>query len=155
MTATRRLAVILAADVAGYSRLMGADEEGTHERLRAHLAEVVDPKTRERHGRIVKTTGDGVPRGEGHPPPAANCGYSVRVAQRLPATLAAIRPATRHNAIGTRLQRQHQRALYERKRASNGGFRWLSRAGNGRFGPRAIETSPVRDTVRKLYWHSD
>ena len=59
-TATRRLAAILAADVVGYSRLMGADEEGTHERLKAHLREVVDPKIREHHGRIVKTTGDGV-----------------------------------------------------------------------------------------------
>jgi hypothetical protein len=41
MAATRRLAAILAADVAGYSRLMGADEEGTHERLRAHLQQVI------------------------------------------------------------------------------------------------------------------
>jgi adenylate cyclase len=45
-TATRRLAAILAADVVGYSRLMGADEEGTHERLKAHLSKVVDPKQR-------------------------------------------------------------------------------------------------------------
>jgi adenylate cyclase len=59
-TATRRLAAILAADVAGYSRLMGADEEGTHERLRAHLRELVDPKIMEHHGRIVKHTGDGM-----------------------------------------------------------------------------------------------
>ena len=59
-TATRRLTAILAADVAGYSRLMGADEEGTHERLKAHLAELIEPKIREHHGRIVKTTGDGV-----------------------------------------------------------------------------------------------
>jgi TolB-like protein/class 3 adenylate cyclase len=59
-TATRRLAAILAADVVGYSRLMGADEEGTHERFRAHLVELIDPKIREHHGRIVKTTGDGV-----------------------------------------------------------------------------------------------
>jgi TolB-like protein/class 3 adenylate cyclase/Flp pilus assembly protein TadD len=59
-TTTRRLAAILAADVAGYSRLMGADEEGTHERLKAHLRELLDPKIREHHGRIVKTTGDGV-----------------------------------------------------------------------------------------------
>jgi class 3 adenylate cyclase len=59
-TATRRLAAILAADVAGYSRLMGADEEGTHERLRAHLRELVDPKIKEHHGRIVKHTGDGM-----------------------------------------------------------------------------------------------
>jgi len=48
-TATRRLAAILAADVVGYSRLMGADEEGTHERVKAHLSETVDPKIREHH----------------------------------------------------------------------------------------------------------
>src|SRR5271169_4961859 len=59
-TATRRLAAILAADVVGYSRLMGADEEGTHERVKAHLVELIDPKIREHHGRVVKTTGDGV-----------------------------------------------------------------------------------------------
>jgi adenylate cyclase len=59
MAATRRLAAILAADVAGYSRLMGEDEEGTHERLKAHLRELVDPKIAEHRGRIVKNTGDG------------------------------------------------------------------------------------------------
>ena len=59
MTTTRRLAAILAADVAGYSRLMGADEEGTHERLKEHLRDLVQPKIREHHGRIVKNTGDG------------------------------------------------------------------------------------------------
>jgi adenylate cyclase len=56
----RRLAAILAADVAGYSRLMGADEEATLERLKAHRRELVDPKIREHRGRIVKTTGDGM-----------------------------------------------------------------------------------------------
>jgi adenylate cyclase len=56
----RRLAAILAADVAGYSRLMGEDEEGTHERLRAHFAELVHPKIAEHRGRIVKNTGDGL-----------------------------------------------------------------------------------------------
>jgi class 3 adenylate cyclase/TolB-like protein/tetratricopeptide (TPR) repeat protein len=56
----RRLAAILAADVASYSRLMGADEEGTLERLKAHRRELVDPKIREHRGRIVKTTGDGM-----------------------------------------------------------------------------------------------
>jgi adenylate cyclase len=58
-TDTRRLTAILVADVVGYSRLMGADEEGTHERVQAHLVELVGPKIREHHGRIVKTTGDG------------------------------------------------------------------------------------------------
>ncbi len=60
MASTRRLAAILAADVAGYSRLMGADEEGTHERLRRHLRDLVDPKIKEHRGRIVKNTGDGM-----------------------------------------------------------------------------------------------
>jgi len=55
----RKLAAIFAADVAGYSRLMGADEEGTHERLKAHLGELVNPKIAEHRGRIVKNTGDG------------------------------------------------------------------------------------------------
>ena len=54
------LAAILAADVAGYSRLMGADEEGTLQRLNALRRELVDPKIAEHHGRIVKTTGDGL-----------------------------------------------------------------------------------------------
>ncbi len=57
---SRHLSAILAADVAGYSRLMGADEERTHERLKAHRRELVDPKIKEHHGRIVKTTGDGM-----------------------------------------------------------------------------------------------
>src|SRR5260221_14151248 len=60
MATTRRLAAILAADAVGYSRLMRADEEGTHERFKAHRRELVDPKIREHHGRIVKYTGDGM-----------------------------------------------------------------------------------------------
>jgi adenylate cyclase len=60
MTTIRRLAAILAADVAGYSRLIGADEEGTLARLKAHRSELIDPKIAEDRGRIVKTTGDGV-----------------------------------------------------------------------------------------------
>ena len=66
MSQTRRLAAILAADVAGYSRLRGADEEGTLERLKALRHELVDPKIAEHKGRIpgsspgTKTTGDGL-----------------------------------------------------------------------------------------------
>src|SRR5215472_11306376 len=56
----RRLAAILAADVAGYSRLMGADEEGTLDRLKALRRELVEPTIAEHHGRIVKVTGDGM-----------------------------------------------------------------------------------------------
>jgi adenylate cyclase len=60
MASTRRLAAILALDVAGYSLLMGVDEEGTHERLKAHLVELVDRKIKEHRGRTVKNTGDGL-----------------------------------------------------------------------------------------------
>ncbi len=56
----RRLAAILAADIAGYSRMMGADEEGTLARLKAVRAELIDPAIANHHGRIVKTTGDGM-----------------------------------------------------------------------------------------------
>ncbi len=56
----RRLAAILAADIAGYSRLMGEDEQGTLDRLRSFRTEVIDPSIREHDGRIVKSTGDGL-----------------------------------------------------------------------------------------------
>ena len=56
----RRLAAILAADMVGYSRLMGEDETDTIARQKAHLAELIDPKIAEHNGRIVKTTGDGL-----------------------------------------------------------------------------------------------
>ena len=59
MPPVRRLTAILAADVAGYTRLMGADEEGTHERLQAHLRESVNPNINEHRGRVVTNTGDG------------------------------------------------------------------------------------------------
>ena len=58
--AERRLAAILAADVVGYSRLMGEDEEGTLNALNAHLTELIEPRITEYTGRIVKTTGDGL-----------------------------------------------------------------------------------------------
>jgi len=60
MTATRRLAAILAADVAGYSRLIGADESGTLQALKAIRAELIDPTITAHNGRLVKTTGDGL-----------------------------------------------------------------------------------------------
>jgi adenylate cyclase len=58
--AQRRLAAIMTADISGYSRLIGADEEGTLGRIRSIRAEVVDPKIAAHHGRLVKTTGDGL-----------------------------------------------------------------------------------------------
>src|SRR5882724_4115784 len=56
----RRLAAILAADVAGYSRLVGADEQGTLARWRAHWDELIEPVIREHDGRVVRITGDGI-----------------------------------------------------------------------------------------------
>src|ERR1700751_3721435 len=60
MSRTRRLAAILAADVVGYSRLMGIDEERTLAALKQLRRELLDPKIAEHHGRLVKTTGDGL-----------------------------------------------------------------------------------------------
>src|SRR6266851_46033 len=74
----RKLAAILAADVAGYSRLMGADEEGTHERLKTHVREQVDPKIKEYRGRIVKNTGDGMLVEFGSVVDAVRCALDVQ-----------------------------------------------------------------------------
>src|SRR5260370_39463509 len=77
-TATRRLTAILATDVVGYSRRMGADEEGTHERFKAHLRELVDPKIREHRGRIVNTTGEGVRAEFGSVVDAVRCAAEIQ-----------------------------------------------------------------------------
>jgi adenylate cyclase len=74
----RRLAAILAADVAGYSRLMGADEEGTLARLKACRSALVDPKIAEYRGRIVKTTGDGMLVEFGSAVDAVRCAVEVQ-----------------------------------------------------------------------------
>src|SRR5215813_15609176 len=78
MSQTRRLAAILAADVAGYSRLMGVDEEGTHERFKAHCQQLVDPKIKEHRGRIVKNTGDGLLAGFASVIDAVRCAVEVQ-----------------------------------------------------------------------------
>jgi adenylate cyclase len=80
MPSVRRLTAILAADVAGYSRLMGADEEGTHERLKALRRELLDPKIAEHHGRIVKTTGDGLLAEFASVVDAVRCAVEVQLA---------------------------------------------------------------------------
>jgi TolB-like protein/Flp pilus assembly protein TadD len=88
MTPVRRLTAILAADVAGYSRLMGADEEGTHERLKAHLRELVEPKIKEHRGRTVKNTGDGFLAEFASVVDAVRCAVGVQcgMAEREPET---------------------------------------------------------------------
>ena len=78
MASTRRLTAIFAADVAGYSRLRWADEEGTHERLKAHRQQLIDPKIEEHHGRIVKTTGDGLLAEFASVVDAVRCAFEVQ-----------------------------------------------------------------------------
>src|ERR1700730_4078076 len=82
MPTTRRLAAILAADVAGYSRLIGADEQGTLERLKAIRSEVVDPGIAAHNGRIVKTNGDGLLAEFGSTVDALRCAHEVQGALR-------------------------------------------------------------------------
>jgi adenylate cyclase len=74
----RRLTAILAADVAGYSRLTGLDEEGTHAQLKDHLGFLVDPKITEHRGRIVKHTGDGLLAEFGSVVDAVRCAVDVQ-----------------------------------------------------------------------------
>ena len=88
----RHPAAILAADVAGYPRLMGADEEGTHERLQAHLRELVNPKIVEYRGQIITNTGDGVLIEFGSVVGAVECALGL---QRLAAERNAGTPAER------------------------------------------------------------
>jgi TolB-like protein/class 3 adenylate cyclase len=89
----RRLAAILAVDVAGYSRLMGEDEEGTLAALRAVRRELCDPKIAEHRGRIVKTTGDGLLVEFASVVDAVRCAVEV---QQDMATRNAAAPAGRH-----------------------------------------------------------
>ena len=78
MPPVRRLTAILAADVAGYSRLMGTDEEGTHERVKAHLRELIAPKIAEHRGRVVKNTGDGFLAEFGSVVDAVRCAVEIQ-----------------------------------------------------------------------------
>jgi adenylate cyclase len=89
----RRLAAILAADVAGYSRLMTADEEGTHFRLLTHRREVIEPKVREHRGRVVKYTGDGALAEFGSVVDAVRCALEVQ--QLMLARNAGLSPSRR------------------------------------------------------------
>jgi adenylate cyclase len=115
-TATRRLAAIFAADVVGYSRLMGADEEGTHERFKAHLHELVDPKIREHHGRIVKTTGDGVLAEFASVVDAVRCAVEIQraMADRDLDLAEERRPALSYRGQSRRCDRRWRRHLWRR-----------------------------------------
>ena len=102
----RRLAAILAVDVAGYSRLMGADEEGTHERLKAHFAELVHPKVAEHRGRVVKNTGDGLLSEFPSVVDAVRCALEV---QREMIARNAATPASHRISHGHQCRRHHHR----------------------------------------------
>ena len=93
MPSVRRLSAIFAADVAGYSRLIGADESGTLQGLKAVRAELVDPKIAEHRGRIVKTTGDGLLVEFGSVVDALCCASEVRM--RMAERNGALPPARR------------------------------------------------------------
>src|SRR5262245_25481937 len=93
MASSRRLAAILAADVVGYSRLIGADEGGTLERLKALRRELLDPKIAEHRGRLVKTTGDGLLVEFGSVVDALRC--AVEVQREMTGRSARARPDNR------------------------------------------------------------
>jgi len=82
MTATRRLAAILVADLGAYSRLIGADEQGTLTRLKAIRTELIDPSITAHNGRIVKSTGNGLLAEFGSSVDALNCARETQAALR-------------------------------------------------------------------------
>jgi len=102
----RRLAAILAADIAGYSRLMGADEVGTLAALKAHRREIVDPAIGQYHGRIVKTTGDGMLVEFASAVDAVTCAVAVQEKMAGPNRRRAAYPVPRRN--------QHRRHHHRR-----------------------------------------
>src|SRR5829696_6421727 len=75
---TRRLAAILAADVVGFSSIMGQDEEGTLARIKSLRREVIEPKVKEHHGRVFKVTGDGFLVEFSSPVEAVRCAVGTR-----------------------------------------------------------------------------
>src|SRR5689334_25056586 len=93
----RRLAAILAADVAGYSRLMGVDEEGTLAALKELRRELADPKIKEHRGRIVKTTGDGLLVEFASVVDAVRCAVEVQRGMAVRNTATPPAPTTRHS----------------------------------------------------------
>src|SRR3979490_1537699 len=74
----RRLAAIVAGDIAGYSRLMPIDEEGTHTRVKRSERDLIEPSIAEHHGRLVKTTGDGFIAIFDSPVEAVRCGIVIQ-----------------------------------------------------------------------------
>ena len=112
----RRLAAILAADVAGYSRLTGLDEEGTHVRLRERLRGLADPKISEHRGKVVKHTGDGVLAEFGSVVDAVRCAIEVQrgMADRGQPVTAALPTRSEECTMKTEQQKMLAGELYDR-----------------------------------------
>ena len=115
----RRLAAVVAADVVGYSRLMGIDEVGTLAALKAHRREVVDPAIAEHGGRIVKTTGDGILVEFASAVAAVTCAISVqsKMAKRNQGTAVKINFRIGINVGDIIIANQHEQAIAETRMA--------------------------------------
>ena len=94
----RRLAAILAADIAGFSALMGQDEEGTLARIKTLRRDVIEPKVSDHQGRVVKTTGDGFLVEFSSPVEAVRCAVEVQAALASEATHGGLRPSNSASA---------------------------------------------------------
>ena len=139
----RRLAAILAGDIAGYSRLMGVDEEGTLRQLKAHRKELVDPKITEHRGRIVKTTGDGMLVEFASVVDAVRCAVEI---QRGMAERNAERAGGQAHRVPHRHQcrrHHHRRQRYLRRRRQRRGA-----AGGARRARRHLVSRNVHEQVR-------
>jgi class 3 adenylate cyclase len=149
MSQTRGLAAILAADVAGYSRLIGADEGGTLKRLGAIWAELMDPKIAERHDRIVKTMDDGLLVEFASVVDALRCASEVQVAlaERNAPIAADHRIELRIGATSEMSSSRKVTSLATASMSQHGLRAWPSRAGSAsrracRRMLRAVSTSP-------------
>ena len=133
----RRLAAILAADVAGYSRLVGEDEEGTLERLKVLRRTLADPKIKEHRGRVVRTMGDGLLVEFASVVDAVRCAVEI---QREMALRNADLPADRRiGGSADRVPHRHQSRRHHQGRAGN-----LRRWRQCRRSPRSV-SDPGRD----------
>ena len=100
----RKLAAILAADIAGYSRLMGADEAGTLARLKQYRRELIDPKNKQYRGRVVKTTGDGILIEFPSVVDAVSCSIEVQQGMRdSPVMISSTMPSVKYSCSGSPL----------------------------------------------------
>ena len=141
----RKLAAILAADVVGYSRLVGADEQGTLDRLKAHRKELVEPLVAEHGGRVVKLMGDGILCEFPSAVHAVTCAVAIQrgMAEREAATPRPTHPVPhRHQRRRRRPRgRRYPRRRGQRRRAARG----PGRAGRGLHRPQRAQPGQRQD----------